>query len=91
MTLCEPLHDYIEKVGCDPQWVARILDDSFFDEYISDPASKQLEVAILKQQIPRLNEGLNANEFLEVYKKVVLAIFSTWIQKYFPNLPLHFF
>ncbi len=91
MSLCQPLHEYFEKIECDPQEVMRILGDDFLGEYVSDPASKKAEVEFLKQQMPLLQEELNSDELLKVYAKVVNDIFTAWIKKYFPYLRLDWF
>ncbi len=86
MSLCQQLHKYFEKIGCDPQEVLRILDSGFLDDYVSDPASKKIEeVAILKQQVPLLLERLNANEFFPMYERVVREIFAAWVERYRPD------
>ncbi len=82
MTPCQPLYEHFAKHGRGPQDVLRILDGDFLRDYISDPASKKVEVGILKQQMPLLEEELNSDEFFQLYERVVHTIFAAWIDKY---------
>ncbi|MBP7875741.1 hypothetical protein KA012_01970, partial [Candidatus Woesebacteria bacterium] len=91
MSACQPLHDYFENLGCDPQQVMSILDDDFLKDYVTDPQSRAADAVILKQQVPKLIQSLSSEEFFQCYSALIRIIIEKWLARYSPNTTRNYF
>ncbi len=93
MTPCQPLHDYFEKYGLNPQDVKRviyqsaqeILDGSLLSEYISNPAAKMAELLRTNPRLPDSIKALGHPEFIAAYKEAGTILLTDWVTKHTPT------